>query len=277
MVRAAIVLGACLLFCANLACAEGRPLTLASTTSTENSGLYDAILPLFEAQAGTRVRVVAVGTGQALRIASAGDADVLLVHDRVSEDRFVAEGYGVERFDVMYNDFVIVGPADDPAGIRGETDVARALAEIAAAKVPFVSRGDDSGTHKAELRLWKPTGVDLGKASGTWYREVGRGMGGTLNTAVAMNAYTLADRGTWLSFKNRGDLGIVVEGEPRLRNLYSVIAVDPQRHPHVNSDGARRFIEWIRSPQGQTAIGAFHVNGEPLFVPNATPAAKPGS
>ena len=256
---------------------NSAPLVLASTTSTENSGLYKAILPIFENKTGTEVRVVAVGTGQAVRIARAGDADVLLVHDRISEDRFVAEGYGTRRFDVMYNDFVIVGPAEDPAGIRGESDVARALGKIAAVKAPFVSRGDDSGTHKAELRLWEAARFDPSVASGTWYREVGRGMGGTLNTAVAMNAYSFSDRGTWLSFKNRGDLGIVVEGEPRLRNPYSVIAVNPELHPHVNAVAARRFIQWILSPEAQAAIAAFRVNGEALFVPNAKAGVAPGS
>ncbi len=256
---------------------DSIPLVLASTTSTENSGLYKAILPLFEKKTGTEVRVVAVGTGQAVRIARAGDADLLLVHDRISEDRFVAEGYGTERFDVMYNDFVVVGPAEDPAGIRGASDVARALEKIATVKAPFVSRGDDSGTHKAELRLWKAAGLDPSAASGTWYREVGRGMGGTLNTAVAMNAYAFSDRGTWLSFKNRGDLDIVVEGEPSLRNPYSVIAVNPERHPHVNAEAAHQFIQWLLSPEAQSAIGAFRVNGEALFVPNARAGVAPGS
>lgn len=248
---------------------EARPLLLASTTSTENSGLFDAILPDFEKLTGISVRVVAVGTGQALRIARSGDADVLLVHDRPSEDRFVDEGYGVERFDVMRNDFIVVGPQGDPAAIRGEPDIARALARIAASEARFVSRGDDSGTHKAELRQWRAAGIDPTAASGGWYSELGNGMGATLNTAAAMGAYALADRGSWLAFRNRGDLELVVEGDPRLSNPYSVIAVNSARYPHVNARAAGRFIEWIRSPRAQEAIGAFRVGGEPLFVPNA--------
>ncbi|MFP6564651.1 MAG: substrate-binding domain-containing protein [Myxococcota bacterium] len=250
---------------------EPRPLLLASTTSTENTGLFDAILPDFEKQTGIPVRVVAVGTGQALLLARSGDADVLLVHDRASEDRFVKEGYGVERFDVMTNDFVVVGPPDDPAAIRGEPDIARALGRIAASESRFVSRGDDSGTHKAEMRQWRAAGIDPLAASGRWYLELGSGMGATLNTAAAMGAYALADRGTWLAFRNRGDLDLVVEGDPRLANPYSVIAVNPARHPHVNARAAERFIEWIRSPPAQRAIGAFRVGGEPLFVPSARP------
>lgn len=268
----------CLFFSAPMAPASGsRPIILASTTSTENSGLYEAILPQFEKRFGEEVRVVAVGTGQAIRIAEAGDADVLLVHDRSSEERFVEQGYGLRRLDVMANDFVIVGPASDPAAISGEKDAALALAKIAASGSPFLSRGDDSGTHKAELRVWRESGVDPSLASGRWYREVGSGMGATLNTAVAMEAYTLSDRGTWLSFRNRGDLAVLVEGEPRLMNPYSVIAVNPTRHPHVNAEGAQRLIEWLRSQEGQAAIGDFRLGGERLFLPNADGAIRPGT
>lgn len=275
--RWASVVAVCAVFSALSACAESRPVVLASTTSTENSGLYRELLPLFQSRTGIEVRVVAVGTGQAIRIAQAGDADVLLVHDRESEERFVEQGFGVERLDVMFNDFVVVGPAADPAKVRGEAQAARALAKIAAAKAPFVSRGDDSGTHKAELRVWEQAGIDPSESSGAWYREVGRGMGATLNTASAMGAYTLSDRGTWLSFRNRGDLGIVVEGDPPLMNPYSVIAVDPVRHPHVNAKGAQALIDWLRSPEGQSAIAAFRVQGERLFVPNALGTVGPGT
>ncbi|MBW2419768.1 MAG: extracellular solute-binding protein [Deltaproteobacteria bacterium] len=244
-------------------------ITLASTTSTENSGLFDAILPVFEQGSGIQVRVVAVGTGAALRMARQGDADVLLVHDRGSEERFVAEGWGVARHDLMYNDFVLVGPAADPARIRGRGDVAKALEAIAAGRAPFASRGDDSGTHKAELRLWKAAGVDSSAASGTWYRETGAGMGAALNTAAAMEAYTLSDRGTWLSFRNRGSLEILVEGDSRLFNPYGVILVNPERHPHVKAREGQAFIDWLISAEGQGAIGAFRLEGSQVFHPAA--------
>ena len=244
-------------------------IIVASTTSTKNSGLFDHILPLFEKKTGIQVRVVAVGTGQAIRLAQNGDADVLLVHHRPSEEKFVAEGFGVKRFDVMYNDFVVVGPDGDPARIAGMTDAAKALQKIARAQAPFVSRGDDSGTHKKELGLWRAAGVDVVQASGSWYRETGSGMGATLNTASAMQAYALADRGTWLSFKNRAGLRVLVEGDERLFNPYGVILVNPERHPHVKADLGRKFIAWLISPAGQAAIGAFRVNGELLFKPNA--------
>ncbi len=245
-------------------------VTLASTTSTENSGLFDAILPRFEAETGIEVRVVAVGTGQALRIGRSGDADLLLVHDRAEEERFIAEGFGLERRELMYNDFVIVGPNDDPAGARGSGGPVAALARIAEANAIFVSRGDDSGTHKAERRLWRLAGVNPAASSGSWYREVGAGMGSTLNTTAAMGAYTLADRGTWLSFKNRRELGILVEGDPRLANHYALIAVNPGRHPHVKREAAARLIEWLLSEPGQRAIGNFRIQAQPLFVPNAS-------
>jgi len=249
--------------------ADDSFITLASTTSTENSGLLQDLLPRFHDVSGIEVRVVAVGTGQALRLARAGDADVLLVHDRASEEAFVAGGYGLERVLVMVNDFVIVGPLDDPAGVRGMTRVADALARIAQAKAPFLSRGDDSGTYKAELRLWRSTDIDPGPDSGTWYRETGRGMGGTLNTAAAMQGYTLSDRGTWLSFRNRADLVLVVEGDPSLENPYGAIVVDPVRHPHVKAKQAQQFVDWLVSAQGQAAIDGFRVDGERLFFPRA--------
>ncbi len=249
--------------------AAERFITVASTTSTKNSGLFDHILPLFEKKTGIQVRVVAVGTGQAIRLARNGDADVLFVHHRPSEEKFVADGFGVQRFGVMYNDFVIAGPDDDPARIAGMRDAAKALKKIAGARAPFVSRGDDSGTHKKELALWRAAGVDTARASGTWYRETGSGMGATLNTASAMQGYALADRGTWLSFRNRAGMRVLVEGDRRLFNPYGVILVNPERHPHVKADLGREFIAWLISPEGQAAIGTFRVNGQVLFKPNA--------
>ena len=247
----------------------GDFITVASTTSTQNAGLFDHLLPLFEAETGIEVRVVAVGTGQALRLARNGDADLLLVHDRPSEEAFVAEGYGSERFDLMYNDFVVVGPAADPAGIAGTGDAATAFSRIAAVEAPFVSRGDDSGTHRRERALWAAAGLDPSGASGTWYREAGQGMGATLNTATMMEAYTLADRGTWLSMRGRLDLRILVEGDAGLRNQYGVTLVSPERHPHVKAEPARRFAEWLLSPAGQAAIDGFTIDGARLFIPNA--------
>jgi tungstate transport system substrate-binding protein len=251
--------------------AEDRFIVVASTTSTQNSGLFDHILPKFTEKTGIEVRVVAVGTGQAIRLARNGDADVLLVHHRPSEEKFVAEGFGVKRHDVMYNDFVIVGPKTDPAGIGGMTDAAAALTKIADAKATFVSRGDDSGTHKKELGLWGDTGVDTAAASGSWYREVGAGMGATLNSAAGMSAYTLSDRGTWLSFKNRDDLTVLVEGDERLFNPYGVILVNEKKHPQVKSEMGQEFVDWLLSPAGQSEIASFKVNGEQLFHPNAKP------
>lgn len=248
-------------------------ITVASTTSTQNSGLFGYILPIFEKKTGIDVRVVAVGTGQAIKLAERGDADVLFVHHRPSEEKFVAEGYGVERFDVMYNDFVIVGPKDDPAGIAGMTDVGAALKKIAANKATFVSRGDDSGTNKKELELWEKTGIDPSEASGTWYRETGSGMGATLNTAAGMGAYTLSDRGTWISFKNKGDLGIVVEGDERLFNPYGVILVNPEKNPHVKAEAGQKFVDWLISPEGQKAIGDYRLHGKQLFHPDAQPTS----
>jgi tungstate transport system substrate-binding protein len=260
------------------AAAQERPITVASTTSTEQSGLFGHILPVFTRETGIPVRVVALGTGQALDVGRRGDTDVVFVHDRAAEERFVAEGFGTGRRHVMFNDFVIVGPAADPARVVGGRDAAAALRRIAEARAPFVSRGDRSGTHAAELRLWQIAGTDPVTGRGQWYREVGQGMGPALNTAAAQNAYILADRGTWLSFRNRQELRILVEGDERLFNQYGVIPVNPQRHPHVNAAGARRFADWLVSPAGQAAIVAYRVNGEPLFFPNADrPEPAPGS
>ena len=244
-----------------------RFLTLASTTSTRDSGFFDAVLPPFEAKTGIQVRVVAVGTGRALRLGERGDVDAVLVHDRASELEFVAEGHGIARREVMYNDFVLIGPSADPARVRGVTDAANAFARIAESRATFTSRGDDSGTHKAELRLWEAAGVDARADSGTWYRETGTGMGATLNTAAELEAYLLADRGTWLSFKNRGDLEILVEGDSRLRNVYSAILVNPARHSHVKTKEARALVEWLVSDEGRTAIAAFRLEGMQLFHP----------
>ncbi|MEL6584147.1 MAG: substrate-binding domain-containing protein [Pseudomonadota bacterium] len=240
-----------------------------STTSTQNSGLFDHILPIFEAETGIDVRVVAVGTGQAIRNASNGDGDVLFVHSKPSEEQFVAEGYGLARADVMYNDFVIVGPSNDPAGISGMANAPAALTKIASMQAPFASRGDDSGTNKAELRLWQEARVDAQGASGSWYRETGSGMGATLNTAIAMGAYTLTDRATWIAFGNKGDFTVHVEGDARLFNQYGIILVSPDRHPHVRADYGQRFVDWVLSPEGQTAIASFEVGGQQLFFPNA--------
>jgi tungstate transport system substrate-binding protein len=258
-----------LLLCANVSLADDSVITLASTTSTDNSGLLAELLPLFEKKSGVEVRVVTVGTGQALRLARQGDVDLVLVHDRKSEDLLVAEGGGVGRKDVMYNDFILVGPTADPAQVRGHKSVIAALKKIQDQQSLFLSRGDDSGTHKAELRLWADAEIDPSVVTVTGYRELGAGMGATLNTAAAMGAYTLVDRGTWLSFGNRGDLVILVEGDPRLFNPYGVILVNPDRHPHVNHAGAIQLADWLVSQDGQSAIAHFRVAGQPLFQPNA--------
>jgi tungstate transport system substrate-binding protein len=253
--------------------ADEKFIVVQSTTSTEQSGLFGHILPLFEGKTGIDVRVVAVGTGQAIKNARNGDGDVLFVHSKPDEKKFVADGFGVKRFDVMYNDFVVVGPTSDPAGVAGTSDVAAALKKIAEAEAPFVSRGDDSGTHKAELKLWQAAGVDPKAASGTWYRETGSGMGPTLNTAAGMGAYALTDRGTWLSFQNPGELEIAVEGDAKLFNQYGVILVSPEKHPNVKADLGQQFVDWIVSPEGQQAIASYKINGQQLFFPNANPAA----
>ena len=258
-----------LLWSGTTALAQQRHIVLASTTSTENSGLFAEILPLFTDATGIAVHVVAVGTGAALRLGRDGDADILLVHARAAEDTFVAAGYGVYRRDVMFNDFVIIGPTGDPAAVAGSRDAAAALRKIAKSSTPFLSRGDDSGTHKAERRLWQQAGVDPTPHAGDWYLETGAGMGSTLNTAAVMGAYLLADRGTWLSFANRAGLDILVAGDDRLFNPYGVILVNPARHPHLQTKLAETFIDWLTGPIGQDAIAAFRIDDEQLFFPNA--------
>ena len=258
-----------LLAMAGAAWAADEFIVLQSTTSTRNSGLLDAILPMFEAETGIEVRVVAVGTGQAIRNAMNGDGDVLLVHARDAEEAFVADGWGVERFDLMYNDFVIVGPGADPAGVAGMGDVVEVIAKIAASGKVFVSRGDDSGTHKAELRLWEASGVDVAAASGGWYRETGAGMGATLNIAIGMDGYVMSDRASWVAFGFKNRHRILVEGDARLFNQYGVILVNPARHPRVKADAGQVFLDWLLGARGQRFIGAFEVGGQQLFVPNA--------
>ncbi len=251
------------------ASATERFITVASTTSTQNSGLYEHILPNFTTRTGIAVRIVAVGTGQAIKLARNGDADVLFVHHKASEERFVADGFGVERFHVMYNDFVLVGPKADPAGVRDAADTSDALARIAAANSPFTSRGDNSGTHKKERELWQVAEVDVSTQSGSWYRETGSGMGATLNTAAGMDAYALTDRATWFKFKNRGTLEILAEDDERMFNQYGVILVNPARHPHIKHDLGQAFIDWLLSKDGQSAIGTYRLEGQQAFFPNA--------
>jgi tungstate transport system substrate-binding protein len=250
------------------ASAEDRSIVVASTTSTQDSGLFGYLLPIFKDKTGIDVKVVAQGTGQALDTARRGDADVVFVHARAQEEKFLAEGFGVKRFDVMYNDFVLVGPKADPAGIKGD-NIETALRTIAAKAAPFVSRGDRSGTHVAELALWKAAGIDPLAAKGSWYREIGQGMGAALNTANAMGAYVLSDRGTWISFKNKGDLAIVVEGDKRLFNQYGVMLVNPQKFPHVKQQLGQAFVDWLISKDGQAAIAGYRIEGQQLFFPNA--------
>src|SRR2546428_964354 len=265
---------ACIVACTLSALAADRFITVASTTSTENSGLFRSLLPLFQQDTGIEVRVVAVGTGQAIALAQRGDADVLLVHHKPSEEQFVAEGFGVRRYDGMYNDFVLVGPQTDPAGVKGMTDVAAALAQIAARHAVFASRRDDSGTHKLELSLWQTIGVAVAAASATWPRATGAGMGGTLNIASGLEAYALTDRGTWLSFQNRGKLAMLVEGDSRLFNQYGVILVNPAKHKHIKARDGQAFIDWLLSDRGQQAIAAFRLEGEQAFFPNARPSGS---
>jgi tungstate transport system substrate-binding protein len=250
------------------ASAEDRSIVVASTTSTQDSGLFGYLLPIFKAKTGIEVKVIAQGTGQALDTARRGDADVVFVHAKAQEEKFLAEGFGVKRFDVMYNDFVLIGPKGDPAGVKGK-DIESALKTIQAKHAPFVSRGDRSGTHSAELTLWRQAAIDIGATKGSWYREIGQGMGAALNTASAMNAYVLSDRGTWLSFKNRGDLDIVVEGDKRLFNQYGVMLVNPAKHPTVKRQLGQTFVDWIISGEGQAAIAGYKIDGQQLFFPNA--------
>jgi len=252
--------------------AAERSITVASTTSTENSGLFGYLLPIFQNKTGIEVRVVAVGTGQAIKLAQNGDADVLFVHHKPSEEKFVAEGYGVMRFDVMYNDFVVVGPKADPAGVRGGHDAAAALRAIAEAKAVFASRGDDSGTHKKEQGLWRAASVDAAADSGQWYRETGSGMGATLNAAAGMGAYTLTDRASWVAFANKADLELLVEGDKGLFNQYGVTLVSPSRFPHVKAAAGQAFVDWLIAPEGQKAISEFRVDNQQLFFPNANKA-----
>jgi tungstate transport system substrate-binding protein len=256
-------------FAAFAAHAQERFITVASTTSTEQSGLFGYILPIYEKKSGTQVRVVALGTGQALDVGRRGDADVVFVHAKAAEEKFLAEGQGVKRYPVMYNDFVLIGPKSDPAKIAGGKDILAALKQIQASQAAFVSRGDKSGTHMAELALWKAAGIELDKAKGPWYRDTGQGMGPALNTAASMNAYLLADRATWLAFKNRGDLAILVEGDKRLYNQYGVMLVNPDKHPNVKKELGQAFIDWLVSPEGQKTIADYKIGGEQLFFPNA--------
>ena len=254
--------------------AQERFITVASTTSTEQSGLFGHLLPRFEQKTGVKVHVVAVGTGQALDLARRGDADVVFVHARSAEEKFLAEGHGVKRYPVMYNDFVLLGPKSDPAKIGGGKDILQAFKKLEAAREPFVSRGDKSGTHLAELDLWKAAGIDIDTVKGPWYRDTGQGMGPALNTASSMNAYILTDRGTWLSFKNRGDLTILVEGDERLFNQYGVMLVNPDQHPSVKTELGQMFVDWVISPEGQKALADYKINGAQVFVPNA---GQPGA
>jgi tungstate transport system substrate-binding protein len=250
--------------------AEEKSIVVASTTSTQDSGLFEYLLPIFQQKTGIAVKVIAQGTGQALDTGRRGDADVVFVHAKSAEETFLAEGEGVKRYPVMYNDFVLIGPKSDPAGIKGTADVAKALLLIKDNQAPFISRGDRSGTHMAELALWnKDAGIEIEKEKGPWYKSIGQGMGAALNMAGASNAYVLSDRGTWLSFKNKGDLQILVEGDDRLFNQYGVMLVNPVKHPNVKKDLGQEFIDWLVSPEGQKAIANYKINGEQLFYPNA--------
>ena len=251
------------------ATAQDRFITVASTTSTEQSGLFGHLLPVFQKTSGVQVRIVALGTGQALDLARRGDADVVLVHARPAEEKFVADGHGVMRIPVMYNDFVLIGPRNDPAKIGGSKDILAALKRLESTKPAYVSRGDKSGTHMAELALWKEAGVDIDRARGPWYRDTGQGMGPALNTASSLNAYVLADRSTWLAFKNRGELAVLVDGDKRLFNQYGIMLVNAAKHAHVKKDLGQIFIDWLVSPAGQQAIAGYKINGEQLFFPNA--------
>jgi tungstate transport system substrate-binding protein len=269
LTRRLLIVAAASLAFAGSARAQDKSIVVASTTSTQDSGLFGHILPMFKAKTGIDVKVVAQGTGQALDTGRRGDADVVFVHAKPAEEKFLSEGFGVKRYPVMYNDFILIGPKSDPAGIKGSKDIVAALGAIKAKGADFISRGDKSGTHQAELNLWKVAGVDIVRDKGPWYKEIGQGMGAALNTASASNAYVLADRGTWLSFKNRGDLVIAVEGDKRMFNQYGVMLVNPQKHPSVKKDLGQQFIDWLVSSEGQKAIADYKINGEQLFYPNA--------
>jgi tungstate transport system substrate-binding protein len=254
------------------ATAQEKSIVVSSTTSTQDSGLFDYLLPLFKSKTGITVKVVAQGTGQALDTGRRGDSDVVFVHAKAQEEKFLAEGNGVKRFPVMYNDFVLIGPKSDPAGIKGMKDVGKALVAIRDKKADFISRGDRSGTHSAELKLWKDSGIDIEKDKGPWYKAIGQGMGAALNTAGAGNAYVLSDRATWIHYKNKGDLAILVEGDKRMFNQYGVMLVNPAKHPNVKKDLGQTFIDYLISPEGQKAIAGYKINGEQLFYPNADDA-----
>lgn len=268
-ITVAILLSISAVFGGQVTAAQNRSIVVASTTSTQDSGLFGYLLPIFKAKTGIDVKVVAQGTGQALDTARRGDADVVFVHAKSQEEKFIAEGYGVQRFDVMYNDFILIGPKSDPAGVKGSKDIVAALRTIQQKKTPFVSRGDRSGTNAAELNLWRQAGVDIVSAKGPWYREIGQGMGATLNTAGAMEGYTISDRGTWISFKNRGDLEIMVEGDKRLFNQYGVTLVNPAKYPTVKAKLGQTFIDWLLSPAGQNTIAGYRIGGQQLFFPDA--------
>jgi tungstate transport system substrate-binding protein len=267
--RLLVALAATTLLLAPAAQAQDKSIVVASTTSTQDSGLFGHILPMFKAKTGIDVKVISQGTGQAIDTGRRGDADVVFVHAKAQEEEFVAEGFGVRRFDVMYNDFVLIGPKSDPAGIKGGKDIVQALKAIEAKASPFVSRGDKSGTHAAELALWKVASLDPAGTKPSWYREIGQGMGAALNTASAMGAYVLSDRGTWLSFKNRDALEISIEGDKRLFNQYGIILVNPEKHAHVKKELGQAFIDWVMSKDGQAAIASHKISGEQLFFPNA--------
>jgi tungstate transport system substrate-binding protein len=262
---------ACGLIPASQSAAQDQSIVVASTTSTQDSGLFGHILPMFKTKTGIDVKIVAQGTGQALDTGRRGDADVVFVHAKSQEEKFIADGFGAKRFEVMYNDFILVGPKSDPANVKASKDVLAGLQAISDKAAPFVSRGDKSGTHSAELALWKAAGLDPSAAKPGWYREIGQGMGAALNTASAMGGYVLADRGTWLSFKNKGDLGIVLEGDRRLFNQYGIILVSPAKHPHIKKEFGQKFIDWITSAEGQDAIRSYTIDGQQLFFPNALP------
>jgi tungstate transport system substrate-binding protein len=269
LTRRLLIVAAASLAFAGSARAQDKSIVVASTTSTQDSGLFGHILPMFKAKTGIDVKVVAQGTGQALDTGRRGDADVVFVHAKPAEEKFLSEGFGVKRYPVMYNDFILIGPKSDPAGIKGTNDITAALRTIKAKAASFISRGDRSGTHAAELNLWKAAGIDIAKDKGPWYKEIGQGMGAALNTASASNAYVLADRGTWISFKNRGELDIAVAGDKRLFNQYGVMLVNPAKHPHVKKELGQTFVDWLVSPAGQQAIADYKISGQQLFFANA--------